>query len=110
MITQPWVDLRSILEQQGLPPVSRNLLVSALINELISVLDGYNQTGFAGYCVEWQSLNSHAGQMVELHNGNAICFGKCLGVNEAGALVLETAQGREVFHGGEISLRRMHDS
>lgn len=110
VITQPWVDLRSILEQQGLPPVSRNLLVSALINELISVLDGYNQTGFAGYCVEWQSLNSHAGHMVELHNGNAICFGKCLGVNEAGALVLETAQGREVFHGGEISLRRMHDS
>lgn len=109
-IKQPWVDLRSILKQQGLPLISRNLLVAALIDELVSVLVSYSQTGFAGYCDEWQSLNAHAGQMIELHNGNVIWSGKCLGVSEAGALVLETAQGREVFHGGEISLRRSHDS
>ena len=109
-ITQPWVDLRSILEQQGLALISRNLLVAALIDELLSVLVSYSQTGFAGYCVEWQSLNVHAGQMVQLHNGSAIHRGRCLGVSEAGALVLETTQGREIFHGGEISLRRTHDS
>lgn len=109
-ITQPWIDLRSILERQGLPPVPRNLLVAALIDELVLVLDGYSQTGFAGYCAEWQLLNAHAGQMVELLNGNVICSGMCLGVSEAGALVLETAEGREVFHGGEISLRRTYDS
>lgn len=105
-IGQPWVDLRSILEWQGLPYISRNLLVAKLIDELMLVLNGYEQTGFVGYCAEWQSLNTHAGQMVELHNGNLVYSGICLGVSEVGALVLETAQGKEVFHGGEISLRR----
>ncbi|MDR7092251.1 bifunctional biotin--[acetyl-CoA-carboxylase] ligase/biotin operon repressor BirA [Cellvibrio fibrivorans] len=110
VITQSWIDLRTIVEQQGLPCVSRNQLVAALIDELLLVLNGYEQTGFADYCVEWQSFNAHAGQMVELRNGNNVCNGICVGVNEVGALVLETAIGREIFHGGEISLRRVYDS
>lgn len=109
-IEQPWIDLRSILEQQGLPRISRNLLAATVIDELVLLLNGYGQTGFAGYCAEWQSFNAHAGQMVELRNGNLICSGLCVGVSEVGALILETSQGREVFHGGEISLRCAHDS
>lgn len=105
-IAQPWIDLRSILEQQKLPYISRNLLVANLLDELALVLNGYEQAGFAGYCAEWQSFNAHAGQMVELRNGNLVYSGVCLGISEMGALILETAQGREVFHGGEISLRR----
>lgn len=110
VITQPWVDLRTIVERQGLPCISRNQLVAALIDELVLMLNGYEQTGFAGYCAEWQSLNAHAGKMVELRNGNNVCSGVCTGVNEVGALVLETASGRETFHGGEVSLRLAYDS
>lgn len=109
-ITQPWIDLRTIGEQQGLACISRSQLVATLIDELVLVLNGYGQAGFVGYCAEWQSFNAHAGQMVELRNGNTVCSGVCVGVNEVGALVLETARGREIFHGGEISLRRAHDS
>lgn len=109
-ITQPWIDLRTIVERQGLPCVSRNQLVATLIDELLLVLNSYEQAGFADYCIEWQSFNAHAGQMVELRNGNNVCSGVCVGVNQVGALVLETASGRETFHGGEISLRRAHDS
>lgn len=110
MISQPWTDIRSILAQQTLPYISRNQLVATLIDEMVLVLDGYERAGFSSYCAEWQSLNAHAGQMVELRNGNIVCSGICVGVDEVGALVLETAQGREMFHGGEISLRRVHDS
>lgn len=109
-ISQPWIDLRSIFAQQGLPPTSRNQLVATLIDEMVLVLNGYETAGFSGYCAEWQSLNAHDGQMVELRNGNIVCSGICVGVSEVGALVLETAQGREMFHGGEISLRRIHES
>lgn len=109
-ISQPWIDLRSIFAQQGLPPTSRSQLVSTLIDEMVLVLNGYETAGFSDYCAEWQSLNAHAGQMVELRNGNIACSGICVGTNEVGALVLETAQGSETFHGGEISLRRLHDS
>jgi len=109
-ISQPWIDLRSIFAQHGLPYISRNQLVATLIDEMVLVLNGYEKAGFSGYCAEWQSLNAHSGQMVELRNGNIVCSGICVGVNEVGALVLETAQGCEMFHGGEISLRRVHDS
>ncbi|MDO8346049.1 MAG: bifunctional biotin--[acetyl-CoA-carboxylase] ligase/biotin operon repressor BirA [Cellvibrio sp.] len=109
-ISQPWIDLRRILAQQGLPPPSRNQLVATLIDEMVLVLNGFETAGFSDYCAEWQSLNAHAGQMVELRNGNIVCSGICVGVNEVGALVLETAKGNEMFHGGEISLRRVHDS
>lgn len=109
-ISQPWIDLRGIFAKQGLPSASRNQLVATLIDEMVLVLNGYETAGFSDYCAEWQSLNAHAGQVVELRNGNIVCFGICVGVNEVGALVLETAQGRELFHGGEISLRRVHDS
>lgn len=110
IISQPWIDLRSILAQQGFPPASRNKLVATLIDEMVLVLNGYEKTGFSGYCAEWQSLNAHAGQVVELRNGNIVCAGVCIGISEGGALVLETAKGREAFHGGEISLRRVYDS
>lgn len=109
-ISQPWTDLRSILAQQGLPSISRNQLVATLLDEMVLVLNGYEKVGFSNYCAEWQSLNAHSGQMVELRNGNLVCSGVCVGVNEVGALLLETVQGREMFHGGEISLRRIHDS
>lgn len=105
-ITQPWVDLRAICDEQKLPRISRNHLVAMLINELVKVLNTYEQHGFSSYCAEWESFNAHTGQVVELLNGGNISSGLCIGVNEIGALVLETSTGKETFHGGEISLRR----
>jgi BirA family biotin operon repressor/biotin-[acetyl-CoA-carboxylase] ligase len=105
-ITQPWIDLREIVDQQKLSRISRNELAAALIDELVKVLSDYEQQGFASYCAEWESFNAHTGYMVELINGSNISSGVCLGVNEIGALVLETSTGKETFQGGEISLRR----
>ncbi len=105
-ITQPWIDLREIVDQQKLSRISRNELAAALIDELVKVLSDYEQQGFASYCAEWESFNAHTEYMVELINGSNISSGVCLGVNEIGALVLETSTGKETFQGGEISLRR----
>ncbi len=109
-IDQPWIDFRSILAQQKLPHVSRNVLVATLIDELVLVLQDYELVGFTRYRTEWESFNAHAGQQIELHNGNVVHRGMCLGVSEVGALMLETSHGREEFHGGEISLRQANDS
>ena len=105
-ITQPWIDLREIVDQQKLSRIPRNELAAALIDELVKVLSDYEQQGFASYCAEWESFNAHTGYLVELINGSNISSGICLGINEIGALVLETSTGKETFQGGEISLRR----
>ncbi|WP_323816623.1 bifunctional biotin--[acetyl-CoA-carboxylase] ligase/biotin operon repressor BirA [Cellvibrio sp. NN19] len=109
-ITQPWIDLRTIVEQQELEPVSRNRVAATLLDELASMLSSYEQKGFAYYRSEWESMNAHAGKRVELHNGTIVHAGACVGVTDVGALILETAQGQEEFHGGELSLRSGYDS
>lgn len=109
-ISQAWTDLRTIFEQQGLSLLSRNSLVATLVDELVLVLKNYEQSGFGNYRAEWEALNAHAGQLIELHNGAFLSSGVCLGITDVGALVIETEAGRKEFHGGEVSLRRAHDS
>lgn len=100
-IDQPWVALDSILAA----PVSRNQVVSRLLNHILPLLGTYEAQGFTAYKVEWESLNAHAHQSVALLMGATQTTGIVRGVNSSGALLLETDKGLEVFHGGEVSLR-----
>jgi BirA family transcriptional regulator, biotin operon repressor / biotin---[acetyl-CoA-carboxylase] ligase len=104
-IAQPWIDLRQIAEAKGIVLPSRNQLCASLIAELVRLLSDYPGRGFAAYSAEWEALNAYAKQEVVLSNGQIERSGILLGVNAAGALILQTEQGEEVFHGGELSLR-----
>lgn len=104
-ITQPWIDLRNIARSNNASPVSRNDLVAALITELTQLLSTYHQTGFAEYKQRWEALDAYANQVVVLHNGSQAVKGIMLGVTSVGALRLQTENGEEHFHGGELSLR-----
>lgn len=100
-IDQPWIALDSILSNS----FGRNEVASSLLNHILPVLSGFEAQGFAAYKSEWESLNAHANQPVNLFMGAAQASGIMRGVNDSGALVLETEKGLEVFHGGEVSLR-----
>lgn len=100
-IDQPWVALDTILSV----PLSRNRVAACLLNHIIPLLSDYEMRGFVGYKSAWESLNAHANQQVDLFMGSVHMAGLVRGVNAAGALLLETDKGLEVFHGGEVSLR-----
>jgi BirA family transcriptional regulator, biotin operon repressor / biotin---[acetyl-CoA-carboxylase] ligase len=100
-IDQPWIALDKILP---LSP-SRNRLAACLLNHIVPLLSNYESQGFVRYKQEWESLNAHANQWVDLYMGSVQTSGLFRGVNAAGALLLETDKGLEVFHGGEVSLR-----
>jgi BirA family transcriptional regulator, biotin operon repressor / biotin---[acetyl-CoA-carboxylase] ligase len=100
-IDQPWVALDKILPV--LP--SRNQVAACLLNHIIPLLNNYEVMGFAHYKQEWELLNAHANQLVDVNIGSVQTSGLVRGVNTAGALLLETNKGMEVFHGGEVSLR-----
>lgn len=104
-IDQPWVALDSILFEQGLPLIERNLLAALLINDLTNVLQDYQLTGFSLYQTEWMQQAAYLGELVELRNGQQAFSGIFSGVTTAGALRLATTLGERVFHGGEVSLR-----
>ncbi|MGH1463270.1 MAG: bifunctional biotin--[acetyl-CoA-carboxylase] ligase/biotin operon repressor BirA [Neptuniibacter sp.] len=101
-IDQPWVDLNFIRGGK----VSRNQLLAEVINELVMQLQVFQEKGFSSLVGEWQHYNAHQNQAVTLQLGNGEVTGTCLGVDASGALVLETDKGREIFFGGEVSLRR----
>lgn len=100
-IDQPWTDLRALLPQ--LP--SRNMLMAAILNQLVPVLEEFSQTGFAGFRAEWERYHAYQNRPVTLHTGGQQVTGVCLGVNEQGALIVEQSGEMLSFHAGEVSVR-----
>lgn len=101
-IDQAWTDLRALCG--GAPP-ARNRLVSELLNELLPLLAEFESAGFSRWRDEWQALDAFADQRVVLSSGERVVSGYARGVDERGALQLETTTGIQLVYGGEISLR-----
>ncbi|TDG12738.1 bifunctional biotin--[acetyl-CoA-carboxylase] ligase/biotin operon repressor BirA [Seongchinamella unica] len=101
-IDQAWTDVARICAGQA-PP--RNLLLAALLDELLPMLAHFEGAGFSPWRDEWQALDAFAGVEVVLHSGNHRMAGKACGVDERGALQLQTTTGFQSIFGGEISLR-----
>lgn len=100
-IDQPWVDAQTAAGR----PVSRNQLLAQLLAELLPLLVRFEDEGFACCREDWAALDSFAGQPVAVHLGEQVILGVAGGVNASGALLVDTPQGRQAFHGGEVSLR-----
>lgn len=100
-IDQPWID---VFTARG-APVSRNQLLAALLSSLLPALQCFEREGFASARPAWLALDSFFGREVAVHLGDSVVIGVAAGVGEAGALLVDTPQGRQQFHGGEVSLR-----
>jgi BirA family biotin operon repressor/biotin-[acetyl-CoA-carboxylase] ligase len=86
--------------------LSRNQLLAALLNELHTVLQTFNSHGFAPFAADWMAVSAHHDQPVRLSfSHGAPIEGVARGVADNGALLVDTAQGRQTFHIGEVSLR-----
>lgn len=104
-IDQPWVD---IARDGGIADRSR--LLAALLDELLPMLAQYESKGFARWREEWLALDAYAGQPVVLISGDQRQEGIAQGVDETGALRLETSAGLELFFGGEVSMRPVRNT
>lgn len=86
---------------------SRNLLLAHLLRALAAMLETFGSKGFAAFAEEWQARNAHAGQCVcILGEGAAPLEGRFAGVENDGALLLETAAGMRRVYSGDVSLRK----
>jgi BirA family biotin operon repressor/biotin-[acetyl-CoA-carboxylase] ligase len=98
------------LADAGTPLPERHRLLAALLDALATTLDTFAAGGFAALRHEWQLRHGWQGLPVRLHvdagAGDALASGRCLGADEDGALLIETADGRiERFLVGDVSLR-----
>lgn len=100
-ILQPVVDLKSICAA----PVDRQQLTAAIISQLIALLADYSNTGFAAWHQQWLSYDAFANQQVTILGLQSPIEGVAKGVDERGALLIQTVNDLVCIHGGEVSLR-----
>lgn len=101
LIDQPAIDL----ESAGMH-VDRNELLARALCDLHDVLGTFSREGFAALRDEWQRVHAHQDKMVLIEmNGEMQQEGKAIGVDDAGALLLQTRNGTRAIHSGELSLR-----
>lgn len=101
-VEQDWTDLASL---GGGDPPERSVLLAAVLNRLLPLLAGFESDGFARWRSRWEALHAHAGVPVQVVIGGTPVAGVARGVDDRGALCLETATGEHRIHGGDVSLR-----
>jgi len=87
------------------PGISRNALAAQVISELVLMLRRFSLEGFAPFRERWQQLDCYEGKEAVVKTGAQDIAGIARGVDETGGLVLETATGKQILKGGELSLR-----
>ena len=75
------------------------------LNALRACRDVYQREGFAGFSATWQRLDRLEGQQVKVLQGEREWFGRAAGVDERGALKVQTSAGEQRVHSGEVSVR-----
>lgn len=97
----------SLRAAAGGAPVDRAALARRALSELD---DGYRRLtaeGFAGIRAEWRSLAAWLGRPVEVRGPDGAWAGTAVDLDEDGALLVDTPDGRRRFLAGEVSLRRL---
>ena len=87
-------------------PPERHAVLAAILGELAGVLDAFAVDGFAGQKSAWLERHAWQDRRVRLlGEGGAMQDGICRGVDDDGALLLDTGGSVERVFSGDVSLR-----
>jgi BirA family transcriptional regulator, biotin operon repressor / biotin---[acetyl-CoA-carboxylase] ligase len=100
-ITQPWTDLTRIT---GKTQVNRNALAGSLLNQLLSIIVAFEQTGISAYLDEWRSYDCLKDKPATLYLGQHSYTGIVKGIDDQGLLLLTKTDGStQAYASGEVS-------
>lgn len=100
-IDQNWTDISRVLGAE----VDRNALLAAMLAELLPLIFSFEEKGFSHWRQRWLDRDAYAGRRVVVHSGEQEIAGTVTGIDDCGALLLNTGSDIQVIHGGEVSLR-----
>lgn len=101
LVDQPHTDLASL--PVTLP--TRDAIVAQLLNALVVSLDEFGAGGFEAFRGRWEARDVLRGRRVSVQLDRESVAGTVLGIDDEGALRVETAAGERRFTGGEVSVR-----
>jgi BirA family biotin operon repressor/biotin-[acetyl-CoA-carboxylase] ligase len=91
------------LAWHGGHPVDRSAFVEGLTQAFLDRVGQFEKLGFVALRPDYEKRHALQGREVRVDGGEG-CEGRVLGVDDAGALLLATAQGPRAIHAGEVSL------
>lgn len=84
----------------------REPVMAALLNRFSVALPAFEQYGFSAFAAAWNAFDAYGGLDVNiLDQGKILHCGTAAGVDDAGRLLLDTADGRIAIVAGDVSLR-----
>jgi BirA family biotin operon repressor/biotin-[acetyl-CoA-carboxylase] ligase len=101
-IDQSWTDLSRLT---GRSELSRNLLAAGLLDHLLPAVTEFEVAGLQAFLEEWRRYDIVNGCQIDLQLPNETVSGTACGIDDGGALLVETVNGRRRFASGEISVR-----
>ena len=99
------------LQELGIERCDRNALAAALIGAVVDAFGRFEREGFRAFFERWQRADLLRGATVRVvtGGGHGDAVGRAAGVDEEGALLLETPAGLKRFISGEVSVRVAND-
>jgi len=101
-IDQSWTDLSHLT---GGSELSRNRLAAGLLDQLLPAVASFEAAGLQPFLEEWRRYDSVAGCQVDVQLPDQTVSGTACGIDDGGALLVETVNGRRRFTSGEVSVR-----
>jgi BirA family biotin operon repressor/biotin-[acetyl-CoA-carboxylase] ligase len=101
-IDQQWTDLHHL---SGDSRLSRNVLVARILDELMPAMDTFDAEGLHPFLDEWQQSDILRGRKIGLTLPNEYITGTACGIDDVGALLVDTGHGRRRFLSGDVSVR-----
>jgi BirA family biotin operon repressor/biotin-[acetyl-CoA-carboxylase] ligase len=89
----------------GAAPVDRNRLAAHLIEQFVNGLEQFQRAGFGEFAAEWRAADSLIGKPVTVSGAAGQVIGHARGIDEDGALCVQTQNGLQRFVSGEASVR-----
>lgn len=96
-----WVDVSELMGQS----VKRNILIGLLLDEILKNMQQFENHGLAPYLSEWQKYDALLNKNITIITPEKNISGIMCGINTAGELLLEAAEGIQGFRYGEVSVR-----
>lgn len=87
-------------------PIQRREVLCAVLRSMEENCRLMEQQGFAAICRKWAELSCVIGREVQiLRQNEPVLYGKAVGLDEDGALLVQTENGTERIIAGDVSLR-----
>jgi BirA family transcriptional regulator, biotin operon repressor / biotin---[acetyl-CoA-carboxylase] ligase len=86
-------------------PPARNQVAGAILDELLGMLEQFEQDGFAPFVTPWTRLDALRDRASRVMMGDTPVAGYARGVDAEGALLLEVGGQMQKFRCGDVSLR-----